>query len=211
MSENKNAPASAFRALLGRFIIEIVTGLLLLAALFFVIGAEQTRRAQETKTPAFAAVASDDIGTVIDAVDGDTLVVTFNSGRTTIDLIGIRAFPVTAGDPTVARYGRIAQEYLKQQTAGQTARIILPPHPMKRDGNLVASLFLMGADGHYGHDLGLDLIRQGHVLVDIRSASAAKDRYLEAEHTAVTKAVGFWRNETMKIRAIAVKAVWEED
>ncbi|MCH1420140.1 thermonuclease family protein [bacterium] len=195
------------------FILKYNIGLLslifLLAAAQFYREAERIRLITKPNNP--DAFGDGDIVRVIDVIDGDEVLIEKDGTQTNLRILGIKSFNSTLSDPTVTEYGRICLQYLQSTTKNQKAKIKIPTKRVGGEGRLLGTLFLADQSGQYRFDLGEDLISKGYSMVYSRYDFDLMIKYLKVENQTKLEKKGFWGNETISNRVIAMKKIWEEE
>lgn len=170
------------------------------ASIYFGANAESVRRAAHD---AHATVESGDVVSVTKVVDGDTVVVARSDGvPVTVRLLGIKSFDATSTKDPTAAHGQRAIDALTKMTAGRPARVLVGPTPRDKDGRTIATLYLDD------HDVALDLVRDGRVLVFTAFPFPMVGEYLHEQETARAAKKGLWADPVAADRARFLAAQW---
>lgn len=176
---------------------------LLSAALFFGISAEQKRSAL---TKSAGALATGDLATLVSVNDGDTVVLANASGdHVVVRILGIKAFEETTGRDTVAKYGELGVAQLKRALEHHAIRVLLANPAKDKHGRTLATLYVDD------RDVGLQLVRDGLVLVYTAFPFPGMQRYLEEQDRAHAERKGLWADPTATTRAERLLEVWRKE
>ncbi|MFO1327763.1 MAG: thermonuclease family protein [Rubrivivax sp.] len=174
--------------------------MLLGASLFYGAEVAQLRAAQQ---PRDAALASGDVVSAVQVLDGDTLVVAKEgAGQATVRLLGIKSFDAKVAKDEAAAQGRAAEDALRRASAGQPLRVLLNNPPRDRHGRTLATLYAGG------DDIALGLVARGHVLVYTVYPFAQMPAYLQAQHDARQRRLGLWADPATSERAEGLMREW---
>jgi micrococcal nuclease len=156
------------------------------------------------------AVVSDDARTterhdvtVVEVVDGDTIVVEYPNGtRETVRLLGVDTPEVHAeNDPSefegvpdaesgrecLRDWGHRSSEFARTELAGETVTLVVDPEADRRGGYGRLLAYVEYDDGRFNYEL----VDQGYArLYD--TAFADRDRYADAERRARENGTGLW-------------------
>lgn len=178
---------------------------LLLASAFFGANAEKRRRAVQ-RGDKDVAVQTGDIVSFVRVVDGDTLLMQTGDGSPfALRLLGVKAFEGKLDKDPVARWGREAEDALRQKLDGQPVRVLTHSTPKDRHGRVIAQLFVGD------HDIGLDLVKEGRVLVYTPYPFPAMSLYLQEQAAARADRRGLWADSTAVERADALSRKWGKE
>jgi endonuclease YncB( thermonuclease family) len=193
-----------------RYNISVITCVLLACSLFYMIGAQRMRSYTSSNNPHLFATG--DVVTILEAIDGDELLIGDGKGNTTkIRLLGIKSFSATLSDPLISEYGKICFSYLKAVAAGNQARLVQSAKRVDNKGRLLGTLFTKSPGGQYTEDLGLDLVSKGYTLVYTEFDFPNMQPYLEQQDQAKRTKAGFWSNERVSARASSMLLLWEKN
>lgn len=178
----------------------LLVGVLLGTSAFY--GAQVVRWRAEQR-PAEQTLATGDVVSAVQVVDGDTLVVLRDDGgRATVRLLGIQAFDTKVARDVGAAHGRAAQDALRRATDGQPLRVLLNTPPRDRHGRTLATLYAGG------DDIGLSLVARGHALAYTVYPFAQMPAYVQAQAAARAQRLGLWADPTVAAQADALVRGW---
>jgi endonuclease YncB( thermonuclease family) len=168
--------------------------------LYFGVNAQAQRSAMSS---ARAALADGDSVTLVQVVDGDTLLVRNPLGEPlSIRLVGVKSFPLTKEAPEVFRAGREAVTQLERLIGERGAVVSLHSTPRDSHGRFLAYLSVEG------QDLGLELVKSGAVLAYTLYPFDRRDLYVGAQELARSRRVGLWQSEALVRRADGLLQNW---
>jgi len=183
---------------------------LLSAALYFTFGVQRLLDRIHSSNP--DAFTTGDIVTVVDVIDGDELLIESQAGvPTRLRLLGIKSFSPTVSDPLLSEYGKICFDYLKARVSDQPVRLEIAEKVLDGEGRLLGTLFLKNPAGAYTIDLARDLVDKGYTLVYTRYRFEKMADYLAAQQGARALYNGFWSNDIITVRSLALLKLWEEE
>lgn len=172
---------------------------LLGASLFYGLNAESRRRAVQGQS---ALPESGELVTVAQVIDGDTMVVTRESGDPVGSrLLGIKAFARDSKDPT-AIWGKLAQDALARRVAGKTVRVLVGTPPKDKHGRALVEVFADDVN------VGQELVAEGLALVYTVYAFPAMPLYLEEQAAARAAHKGLWGDASVAERADRLARGW---
>lgn len=178
----------------------LLVSVLLGASLFYGTEVASLRAVHK---PSDTALASGDVVSATQVLDGDTLVVAKEgAGQATVRLLGIKAFEAKLAKDETAPYGRAAEEALKRATAGQPLRVLLNNPPRDRHRRALATLYAGG------EDIALGLVARGHALVYTVYPFAQMQAYLQAQAEARQQRQGLWADPPVVERADGLIREW---
>ncbi len=181
----------------------IVVALLLSATVVFVFNVQSRRKAWKPKAKEIV-VADGDLATVTNVVDADEVTVKDKSGNTfVIRLLGIKGFDPTSNEPQVSAFGQSAVAALRRMAEGRDVAIRFKTFKQDRVGRVLAYIEFNAKD------LGLELVREGLVVVYTRYPFSRQDKYEAAEAEAMSRRAGLWANEKATARVNGWKGSWE--
>jgi len=193
-----------------RHFLDVLSGVLILASIWFYVGVHRTRKMLKANAP--ETFYDTEIVQITGIVDGDEILLLNRlGGKTVLRLIGIKSFDPTVSDPLLSEYGKICFEYLKSQTLNEQARLVLSPKLVDTKGRLLGSLFLKDSEGKFTKNLAKDLIKRGYTLVYTRFDFPQMEDYLEVEQAASNDGAGLWSDSRIKGRAQMLKILWNEE
>lgn len=140
------------------------------------------------------AILAQEIGTVEDVVDGDTLLVRAGEESLTVRLIGI--------DAPESSHPSKPKEFLADEAAGalsslckgKTVRMERGDEDADRHGRLLRYVYLPAPDGR---QLNKEMVRQGYARVYRRFRFSREAEFSEAEGEARREGRGIWREKGM--------------
>jgi endonuclease YncB( thermonuclease family) len=173
---------------------------LLTAALFFGLNAEQRRKSVQAGS---GRVDSGDLVRLVKVIDGDSVqVARLGQEPVTIRLIGIKSFDAKVEKDVVTPFGHAAVETLQRLMTDRSVRVLLNATPKDKYGRYLATLF---ADDQ---DIALHLVRQGLVLVYTVYPFPAMQGYLQEQEQARAGRRGLWASAAATERALALINEW---
>jgi len=177
--------------------------LLLVASLCFGIGAEHQRLQTQAKE---ATLATGDLVQLIQAVDGDTLLVKLDGDQTvTVRLLGVKAFPTIPDKDPVSPFGKAAMAELERILRDRPIRVMLHATPKDRHGRFLAELYVDD------QNVSLNLIRQGLALVYSAFPFASMSLYLRDQELARSERKGLWAVPEVAQRADLLIRQWSKE
>ncbi len=184
-------------------------GLLIGFSSFFTIQVEAFR-SHTAKARTAEAIESGAEVTVLDALDGDELLVRAGDGNGDGDefvvrVLGIKAFDPEVNDPQIGDIGRSAVRYLGRELSG--AQVTLEIEATERDsrGRILAYVVKDGTD------VGATLIERGLALAFIRYPTGREDEYLKLQQQAQAAAEGIWGVPGATARARSLIEMWKAE
>ena len=141
------------------------------------------------------------VADVIQAVDGDTVVVAFEEGSVgPVSLLGVdtpetyspnyrREYGDITDIPCLDKWGLAATEFTSEALKGHTVRITLDPAAGALRGWLVAYIEVDG------QDFNAALVEHGYARAHIEGESSREQEYLALEQQARARGVGLWECE----------------
>lgn len=201
---------SALRCFWDRHNLTMIILCLLSAALYFTFGVQRMLDRINSSNP--DAFATGDIVTIVGVIDGDELLIESEKGvPTRLRILGIKSFSPTISDPLLSEYGKICFDYLKAKVSDQSVRLQIADKVLDGEGRLLGSLFLKNSAGEYTIDLARDLVDKGYTLVYTRYLFGKMADYLGAQQGARANYNGFWSNDIVSARSLALLKLWEEE
>jgi endonuclease YncB( thermonuclease family) len=184
----------------GAWIFWTLIAALLGASVFFAVGILEQRR--EVRS-AQATIASGEVVSLVEVVDGDTLLVRTEAGaQASVRLLGVKAFDTKLEKDVTGTYGQAAVDALRRRLEGKPARVLLHTTPKDKYGRAIATLI---ADER---DVGLELVKEGLALVYTVYPFPAMPIYLKDQELARAERRGLWGNPDAVLRADALAAEW---
>ncbi len=184
------------------FIFWGVIGILFSASVFFGLNAESQRRAIRHIG---GDLENGDVVRLERVIDGDTVTVSKeNSPPATIRILGIKSFDAKVEKDAASVFGREAVEELSRMMANHPVRIMLNTPPKDSRGRFLATLYVND------RDLGLEMVKQGLVLVYSVYPFPSMPIYLQEQELARAKRKGLWADREVKSRAINLITSWQE-
>ncbi|MGK4008743.1 thermonuclease family protein [Sorangium sp. So ce1036] len=184
----------------GTWLFWALIAALLGASAFFAQGAERQRNAALAGQ---ATIRSGDVVRLVSVIDGDTVIVAREGGeQVAVRVIGIKAFSSARDKDPAAPYGRAAIDQIRRMLDQRAVRVLAHDPPRDRHGRTLATLFVEG------HDVGLELIRGGHVLAYTAFPFPALPMYLQAQEQARGDRAGLWSDPEVVARAEALLTDW---
>ena len=180
-------------------------GLVLVILAISAFYGSQVERTMLTQRSASGTLASGDLVHLVNVVDGDTVrVARAGEEPAAVRLIGIKSFDAKVEKDDVTPFAQSAAEELKRRLTGRSVRVLLDPTPQDKYGRWLATLY---ADDH---DVGLDLVRAGLVVVYTVHPFPAMQLYLQEQRAAERARRGLWGNQAASKRAAALQREWRE-
>jgi len=179
-----------------------VIGVLFSASLFFGLNAESQRRAIRHIG---GDLENGDVVRLERVIDGDTVTVLKDkSPPATVRILGIKSFDAKVEKDAAAVFGREAVDELSRLMANRPVRVMLNTPPKDSRGRFLATLYVND------RDLGLELVKQGLVLVYSVYPFPSMSIYLQEQELARAKRKGLWADREVKSRAINLITSWQE-
>ena len=178
-----------------------VIGLLLSASLFYGVNAAKQRRLIHHSS---GKLESGDIVRLERIIDGDTIVVSKEGDApATVRILGIKAFESKVKNDPAAPFGQAAISILNREMGVRPVRVMLNSTPKDSRGRFLATLYVND------RDIGLELVREGAVLVYSVYPFPAMSIYLHEQELARASKKGLWGEPEVKRRAIALIEGWQ--
>ncbi|MBI5419262.1 MAG: thermonuclease family protein [Deltaproteobacteria bacterium] len=133
---------------------------------------------------------SEEIGRVVEVVDGDTLRVRVGGEDRTVRLIGIDAPERSHPERPREYFGDESAEYLSSLLKGRSVRMETGAEDADAHGRLLRYVFLPSPDGRL---VNLDMVRQGYALAMRRFPFSRSAEFLLAEQEANREGKGLWK------------------
>lgn len=201
---------SSIRCFWGRHNLTIMVLCLLSASLYYTIGVQRMLERIHSSNP--DAFATGDIVTIVGVIDGDELLIENQEGvPTRLRILGIKSFSPTLSDPLLSEYGKICFDYLQARVTHQPVRLEISEKVLDTEGRLLGTLFLKNPQGEYTIDLARDLVDKGYTLVYTRFRFGKMADYLTVQQGARANYNGFWSNDIVSARSLALLKLWEEE
>lgn len=176
---------------------------LLSAALFFGVSAERKRSAL---TKSAGGLVTGDLATLVSVNDGDTVVLANGAGdNVVVRILGIKAFEETTGRDTAAKYGELGVTQLKRMLEHHAIRVLIANPAKDKHGRTLATLYVDD------RDVGLQLVRDGLVLVYTAFPFSGMQRYLEEQDRAHAERKGLWADPAATTRAERLLEAWRKE
>lgn len=176
---------------------------LLGAALFFGIEGQRLRGAL---TQANASVATGDLVKLVSVTDADSIVVRNPGGDDVpVRLLGIKALEGAQGKDALTAHSTVAKGALERALEDKPVRVLLGSPPKDKHGRALATLYVDD------EDVGLRLVREGHVLVYTAYPFPGMQRYLDAQAQAKSERKGLWADDASAARADALLSIWRKE
>ena len=173
------------------------------ASAFFAVGGVRMRSAL---TAASATVNTGDLVKLISVTDADSIVVRNPGGEdVSVRLLGIKALEGTPGKDSLATHGEAGKNALERALEDKPIRVLLGTPPKDKHGRALATLYVDD------EDVGLRLVRSGHVLVYTAYPFPGMQRYLDAQAQAKSERKGLWADDAAAARADALLAIWRKE
>lgn len=170
---------------------------------FFAVQVERFRSGLEQGSGTLCLAVGDE-AVVQSALDGDEVLVRREGCIAVVRILGIRSFDPLKAEYPLNMFGQKAWVHLKS-LEGRVLKVLGPKVELDARDRTLATL------EHEGADLGLDMVRQGLVLVYRRYDFDRLEDYLEAEHAAMTSHAGLWVDDAAVARAKALQSAWERE
>lgn len=179
----------------------MVIGILFSASLFYGLNAGKQRRSIHHSG---GTLASGDVVRLDRVIDGDTvMVVKEGDSPATVRILGIKSFDAKVAKDPSAFIGKASVNGLEYRMAGRPIRIMLNSTPRDSRGRYLATLYVKDTD------IGLEMIREGLVLVYSVYPFPAMSIYLHEQELARARKKGLWSDPEVKRRAIALIEEWQ--
>jgi micrococcal nuclease len=178
----------------------LLIALLVSAALFFGLNAEQQRRRVQSGK---GTIESGDLVRLVKVIDGDALQVTRDGvDVVTVRLLGVKSFDAKVEKDVVTPFAKAAMESLQRAMADRPVRVLLNVTAKDRHGRFLATLY---ADDR---DIALQLVRQGLVLVYTVYPFQSQQLYLQEQEAARAGRRGLWASAEASERALVMINEW---
>lgn len=174
---------------------------LLAASLFFAFGAESRRRQVQTSD---TSLVTGDVVTLIEVIDGDTVLVAKGDDRIAVRILGIKALESTAPKDPMAQFGQRSILELRRLLADKSIRVLLNNPPQDAHGRTLAELFVDD------QNVALELVRQGLVLVYTVYPFASMSMYLQEQAHSRAERAGLWASPEAAKRATLLSQEWSK-
>jgi len=195
--------------LLSRYLLEVLSLVMLTAALVFYLDVQQMKSKLNESNPEMFSTG--DMVTVVKAIDGDEVIVQNADGfRVIVRILGVKSFSPTISDPKLPEYGKIAYNHLGARLKGKSVRLELNDPKVDGKKRLLSYLYLKEDSGKEV-DIGKELVEKGYSLVYLRYDFSNIQDYIKVEQTAENTSTGFWSNSTIVKRSQALKRIWLEE
>ena len=176
---------------------------LLAASVFFGFEGQRMRRAL---TQANASVSTGDLVKLVSVTDADSIVVRNPGGEDVpVRLLGIKALEGAPGKDALTAHATVAKGTLERALEDKPVRVLLGNPPKDKPGRALATLYVDD------EDVGLRLVRDGHVLVYTAYPFPGMQRYLDAQAQAKSERKGLWGDDAAAARADALLALWRKE
>jgi endonuclease YncB( thermonuclease family) len=174
--------------------------LLLGASLFYGVSVEQVRR---SVTKGGGKIDSGSIVSLVRVIDGDTVLVAQSDQQPVlVRILGIKAFDASIAKDVAAPYGQATIDTLSRSLQDRPIRVLLHATPKDRHGRYIAMLYVED------QDIGLRLVKDGLVPVYTVYPFPAMSLYLQEQDLARAGRRGFWANDEVTTRALALLNEW---
>jgi endonuclease YncB( thermonuclease family) len=178
-----------------------IFGLLLSASLFYGVNAGNQRKLLHHGG---GRLESGNVVTLYRVIDGDTVVVSKKGDDpATVRILGIKAFESKVEKDPAARFGKASVAALAETMAGRPVRVLLNNPAKDERGRFLATLFVND------RDLGLEMVKEGLVLVYSVYPFPAMSIYLHEQELARARKKGVWGSPVVKRRAVALISEWQ--
>jgi micrococcal nuclease len=178
-------------------------GALTAASCFFAVGASRRRESLAAQS---ATVATGELVALVAVVDADSVVVRNPAGEdVAVRLVGIKALEVAQSKDPLAYQVEGARRALERMLEERAIRVLVHSPPKDRHGRMLATLFVDD------EDVGLRLVREGHVIVYTPFPFSAMQRYLDEQARARADRRGLWGDAETSARADALTQVWRRE
>lgn len=178
-----------------------VIALLVSASLFYGVNAHKRMR---TIHHGGGKLQSGDIVRLQGIIDGDTILVSKEGDApATVRILGIKAFESRLAHDSAAPFGKAAVAGLARFLSNRPVRVMLNSTPRDARGRFLATLYVND------RDVGLELVREGVVLVYSVYPFPAISLYLQEQELARARKKGLWGDPEVKRRAIALMEGWQ--
>jgi endonuclease YncB( thermonuclease family) len=173
---------------------------LLGASLFYGVSVEQVRR---SVTKSGGKIDSGSIVSLVRVIDGDTVLVAQSDQQPVlVRILGIKAFEASIAKDLAAPYGQATIDTLSRSLKDRPIRVLLHATPKDKHGRYIAMLYVED------QDIGLRLVKDGLVLVYTVYPFPAMSLYLQEQDLARSGRRGFWANDEVTTRALALLNEW---
>ncbi len=177
---------------------------LLGVSVYFFVHVEQYR-AGLAKGSGKDCLKADDAPVVERVVDGDEVLVKTDKCRAVIRLLGIKAFDPEKSEPPLRPYANLAMNRLKRLVGQKVSILAFAKTKVDSRGRTLAKIAMEG------QDVGLNLVREGFVLVFRKYPFVGMDKYLGVETQAASESKGLWADPDASARARALQAAFDRE
>ena len=149
------------------------------------------------------------VATVVGVGDGDEITVQSGKCISTVRILGVKAFNHIKSELPIQPIARQALERLKR-LLGEKVTIMAPDpnKPALKLDNRKRTLAILSMEGK---DIGLDMVRDGLVMVYRKYQFMGLARYIAVEIRAQAEGRGLWSNPAATKRAEALQRAWERE
>jgi len=145
-----------------------------------------------------------DVVTLVEVVDGDTLLVAKDDARVAVRILGIKALDAKAPKDPMAQFGQRSILELKRILADKPIRVLLNNPPKDPHGRTLAELFVDD------QNVALELVRKGLVLVYTVYPFASMSMYLQEQAHSRAERAGLWASPEAATRASLLSQEWSK-
>lgn len=174
---------------------------LLAASMVFGFGAEGRRRQVQTSE---TNLVTGDVVTLVEVVDGDTVLLAKDGERVAVRILGIKAVEANAPKDPAAQFGQRSILELKRLLADKPIRVLVNDPPKDTHGRTLAELFVDD------QDVALELVRRGLVLVYTVHPFPSMSMYLQEQARSRAERVGLWGSPEAAKRAGLLSQEWSK-
>jgi endonuclease YncB( thermonuclease family) len=176
---------------------------LLGASAFFGVEGQRLRGAL---TQEGATVNTGDLVTLVSVTDADSIVVRNPAGEDVpVRLLGIKALEGAPGKDALTVHATVGKSALERALEDKPIRVLLGTPPKDKHNRSLATLYVDDVD------VGLRLVRDGHVLVYTPYPFLGMQHYLDAQAQAKSERKGLWADDVAAARADALLAMWRKE
>jgi micrococcal nuclease len=155
---------------------------------------------------ASATVSTGDLVKLVSVTDADSIIVRNPAGEdVSVRLLGIKALEGAPGKDSLTAHASVGKSALERALEDKPIRVLLGTPPKDKHGRTLATLYVDD------EDVGLRLVRHGHVLVYTAYPFPGMQRYLDAQAEAKSERKGLWADDAAAARADALLAIWRKE
>ncbi|MCP4219934.1 MAG: thermonuclease family protein [bacterium] len=189
-----------------RFSMELFFKIIILAffgcAAFFTYSVISFKRGLQTQ-PKEIVIQSGQKVTVEKIIDGDEISVKSPKGTFIVRILGVKAYDPTVNDHALQNIAKSAFNYLQNTILNTEVEVLFDTFQTDDKKRILA--YINGNNG----DVGLEMVKQGIVLVYNRYSFSRMPTYITAENESILDKLGIWGIEAAIQRSRQLKKLWD--